>query len=242
MGSARRAAQSAFYTLDTPNRRQGAILPNRWNLPGRPPARRRGFGLLTQLVFLVVFGGAFMLLVTAIFAPWAYYMGGHFHPLPDWQGWGRMNVASAGGEYLLFARVDPTSKGSGMHLGTNLTGTAYLCTPKGERFRLSLGGSMPRHLPLDTLGQPIHLYMSNAPGWKTQFLTDRRPYLDFYGKWGDRQLVLDDHKTISRSFFPDGTLHKEHDPNHPAGQEIAHVTLQEGTYAEFEAACPPEGK
>ena len=77
-----------------------------------------------------------------------------------------MNVASAGGEYLLFARVEPTSRGSKMYLSTNLSGIAYLCTPKGERYRLSLGGSMPRHLPLDTLGQPIHLYMSNAPDGK----------------------------------------------------------------------------
>ncbi len=129
-----------------------------------------------------------------------------------------------------------------MYLTTNLSGIAYLCTPKGERYRLSLGGSMPRHLPLDTLGQPIHLYMSNAPGWKTQFLTDRRPYLDFYGKWGDRQLVLDDHKALSSAFLTDGALYKAHDPNHPAGKEIAHVTLQEGSYDEFEAACPPQAK
>ena len=215
---------------------------NRLNLPTGRPARRRRFGLLTQLIILLVCGCAFVLLVTAVFAPWAYYLGGHFHPLPYWQGWGKMNVASAGGEYLLFARVEPTSRGSKMYLSTNLSGIAYLCTPKGERYRLSLGGSMPRHLPLDTLGQPIHLYMSNAPGWKTQFLTDRRPYLDFYGKWGDRQLVLDDRKALSRAFLPDGTLYKAHDPSHPGGSEIAHVTLEEGSYDEFEAACPPQTK
>jgi hypothetical protein len=217
-------------------------LHNQVNLPVGAPRRKRRFGLLAQLVLILVCGGAFMLLVTAVFAPWGYYLGGHFHPLPDWQGWGRMNVASAGGEYLLFARMEPTSRGSKMYLSTNLAGIAYLCTPKGERYRLSLGGSMPRHLPLDTLGLPIHLYMSNAPGWKTQFMTDRRPYLNFYGNWGDRQLVLDDHKTLSNAFLPDGSLYKAHDPNHPAGKEIAHVTLQEGSYDDFEAACVPEAK
>ena len=106
---------------------------NRLNLPTGRPARRRRFGLLTQLIILLVCGCAFVLLVTAVFAPWAYYLGGHFHPLPYWQGWGKMNVASAGGEYLLFARVEPTSRGSKMYLSTNLSGIAYLCTPRDRR-------------------------------------------------------------------------------------------------------------
>jgi hypothetical protein len=38
------------------------------------------------------------------------------------------------------------------------------------------------------------------------------------------------------------TLYKAHDPNHPAGKEIAHVTLLEGSYDEFESACPPQTK
>jgi hypothetical protein len=191
---------------------------------------------------IFVLAGAFMLLVTAVFAPWGFYLGGHFHPLPYWQGWGRTNVASAGGNYLLFVRVEPSSRGSKMYLTTNLSGIAYLCTPKGERFRLSLGASMARHLPVNTLGQPIHLYMSNAPGWKTQFLTDRRPYLNFYGNWGDGQLVLDDRKAISNTFLPDGSLYKAHDQNHPEGGEVAHVTLKEGSYDDFEAACGPRAK
>jgi hypothetical protein len=218
-------------------------LPIRQNLPaGSQPRRRRRFGALSRLILIFIFAGAFLLLVTAVFAPWGFYLGGHFHPLPYWQGWGRTNVASAGGEYVLFARVEPTARGSKMYLTTNLSGIAYLCTPNGERYRLSLSGSMPRHLPLDTLGQPIHLHLSNAPGWKTHFLTDRRPYLDFYGKWGDRQLVLDDHQTLSKTFLPDGTLYKANGPDHPAGKEITHVTLQEGSYDDFEAACVPPAK
>jgi hypothetical protein len=223
---------------------KGAGLFDRVNSPAglSPRRRRRRFGLLTQLLLLLILGSAFFLLVTAVFAPWGYYLGGHFHPLPFWQGWGRTHVAAAGGDYLLFVRVEPSSRGSKMYLSTNLRGIAYLCTPKGERFRLSLGGSMPRHLPLDTVGQPIHLYMSNAPGWKTGFITDRRPYLNFYGKWADRQLVLDDHKTLSNAFLPDGTLYKAHDSNHPRAGEATQVTLKEGTYTEFEAACGPPSK
>jgi hypothetical protein len=217
-------------------------LLNRLDSPGLPPRRRRRFGFLTQIILTFVVAGAFMLLVTAVFAPWGYYIGGHFHPLPYWQGWGRTNVASAGGEYMLFVRVEPSSRGSKMYLSTNLRGIAYLCTPKGDSYRLSLGGSMPRHLPLDTVGQPIHLYMNNAPGWKTQFLTDRRPYLNFYGNWGDRQLVLEDHNSFSSAFLPDGTLYRAHDQNRLVGKENVHLTLQEGSYGQFQAACGQQAR
>lgn len=97
---------------------------DRSNLPIGLAPRRRRFGLLTQLIVLLVCGGAFFLLVTAVFSPWGFYLGGHFHPLPYWQGWGKTNVASAGGEYLLFARVQPSARGSKMYLTTNLSGIA----------------------------------------------------------------------------------------------------------------------
>ena len=211
-------------------------MPHRLDLPaGIPPRPKRRFGLLTKTVLLLFLACVFMLLVTAVFAPWGFYLGGHFHPIPYWQGWGRVHVAGAGGDYILFVRLEPSSRGSKMYLSTNLKGIAYLCTPNGERYRLSLGGSMARHLPVDTTGQSIYLYMSKAPSW---IGTDRRPSLNFYGNWGDRELVLDDHGAISAVFLPDGTLKKEeHDRNHPMGKEIAHLTLKEGSNAEFEAAC-----
>jgi hypothetical protein len=209
------------------------------NLHSQIPRRRKPLlGQLIRLVLVFAGVGVFMLLVTAVFAPWGYYLGGYFHPLPYWQGLGRMHVASAGGDYILFARVEPSSKGSQMHLSTSVGGVAYLCTPKGERYRLSLGGSMPRHLPVNTTGQPIHLYMSKKPLWSGSGTDARRPSINFYGTWGDRELVLDDHNSISSAFLPDGTLFRG--SVHPPGKEVAHVTLKEGSYTEFEAACPAQ--
>ena len=40
-------------------------------------------------------------------------------------------------------------------------------------------------------------------------------------------------------FLPDGTLFQG--LAHPPGKEVAHVTLKEGSYAEFEAACRSQG-
>jgi uncharacterized iron-regulated membrane protein len=106
---------------------------DRVNSPaGRPLRRRRRFGLLAQLLLFLILGTAFFLLVTAVFAPWGYYLGG--------------------------------------------------------------------------------------------------------------QLVLDDHKTLSNAFLPDGNLYKAHDSTHPGGGEATQVTLKEGTYTEFEAACGPPSK
>jgi hypothetical protein len=213
-------------------------LPDRSNLRSPMPRRRKSlFGQLIRLVLIFALAGGFLLLVTAVFAPWAYYLGGHFHAIPYWQGWGRMHVASAGGDYVVFARMEPSSRSSKMYLSTNLRGVGYLCTPKGERFRLSLGGSMAKHLPVDTTGQPISLYMSNSPLWTGPYITDHRPSLNFYGNWGDRELVLDDHHSLSTVFLPDGTVYRQHDRDHPMGKETAHVTLREGSYADFEAAC-----
>ncbi len=215
-------------------------LTDRLNLRAQIP-RRRGprFGLV-RLVLILVLTGAFMLLVIAVFAPWGYYLGGHFHPLPYWQGWGRVHVASAGGDYILFARIEPSSTSSKMYLSTSLGGAASLCTPKGERYQLSLGGSMPKHLPVDTTGQPVSLYMSKVPLWSGSGSDARRPSINFYGNWGDRELPLDDHKSISSAFLPDGTLFQG--SAHPAGKEVAHVTLKEGSWGEFEAACRSQGR
>ena len=216
-------------------------MPDRFNLRSQIPRRRKPlFGQLIRLVLVFALVGAFMLLVTAVFAPWGYYLGGHFHPLPYWQGLGRAHVASAGGDYILFARIEPSSKSSKMYLSASLGGVAYLCTPKGERYRLSLGGSMPKHLPMNTTGQPVYLYMSKVPLWAGSGNDARRPSINFYGSWADRELPLDDHKSISSAFLPDGTLFRG--SVHPPGKEVAHVTLKEGSYSEFEAACGSQGR
>ena len=86
--------------------------------------------LVWQLAMLSSWAGILVIASISILAPWAFYLGGKFHILPYWQGWGKAHAKS--GDYLLYVQIEPTSRGSGMHLETNLTGTAYVCTP-GER-------------------------------------------------------------------------------------------------------------
>jgi len=216
---------------------------NSLNFPAEIPIRKKPrVGMLTGLFLLLVAGCAFFLVFTAIYAPWAYYLGGHFHMLPYWQGWGRVRVVSAGGDFVLYVQIEPTTRGSRILPTSNLTGRAYLCTPAGERFQLRLGGSMPSRLNLITTGEPIHLYMSNSLGWSQNFTGDHRPYLDFYGTWADRAIAVDDRRTLSTSFQADGTVYQGHNQNRPAGKETANLTLREGSYKEFEAACPPKAK
>ena len=40
-----------------------------------------------------------VLAVYAITSPWAFYMGGHFHPLAYWQGWGTVHAPE--GDYVV---------------------------------------------------------------------------------------------------------------------------------------------
>src|ERR1700730_16730420 len=144
-------------------------------------ARRRHFGCfgcLWQVGVLLVLATIAYLAMIGVFAPWAFYLGGKFHITPYWQGWGKLHAKS--GDYLLFVRIEPTSRGSKMYLETNLSGTAYVCTPRGENIPLKLSGDMPKHLNLSTDGEPIHLGMHYGP-WNAQFVTDHSPGLELRG-------------------------------------------------------------
>jgi hypothetical protein len=141
-------------------------------IPSRKP--RRGClgclgSLVWQLAVVLVLGGILVVAVTGIFAPWAFYLGGKFHILPYWQGWGKAHAKS--GDYLLFVYVGPTPRGSKMYLETNLSGAAYVCTPRGDNIRLHMGGGMRKHLNLLTDGEAIHLYMFYWP-WNANFIND----------------------------------------------------------------------
>lgn len=212
------------------------------NLPaGLPVPRKRG-GFLKELPLLLALLG-FVALLPSFLAPWSYYLGGHFHWLPYWQGWGRVHVESAGGDYVLYVQMEPSMRrGSGIYSTSNLTGTAWLCTPAGERLRLSLGGTMRYGLNHITTGETIHLYMSNSRTFASNFTGDHKPYLNFYGRWADRSIVMEDHKALSSSFLPNGTVNHSQSPTRPLGKEAAKFTLREGSYKEFEAACSLKAK
>ena len=71
--------------------------------------RKRGgrAGCLGSLLGLVVLGLAASSLIAAIFAPWGFFLGGRFHPVPGWRGWADLHSAAAGGDYRLYIRMTP---------------------------------------------------------------------------------------------------------------------------------------
>ena len=197
--------------------------------------RRRGcLGCLGQCVLALLLGALLLLAIFAVFTPWAFYLGGSFHLVPGWQGWGTLHTKS--GNYVVFVRMEPTSRGSRMYPASNLTGLGYICTPRGERFRMRLGGGMRKQLNLDTNGEHISLYMHYRP-WNWQFLNDDRPHLELRGQWQNPDLVMDDHGSIPNNFEPDGSVYRGHSPTRPYSTEGVPITLVPGSYSDFEAAC-----
>jgi hypothetical protein len=199
--------------------------------------RKRGcLGCLVQPVLGLLFGGAVFYVLYMALAPWNFYFGGHFHVVPGWTGRGWMHSVPAGGDYYLLLQFDPTTPG---YRKSELKGTGYLCAPRGEKFRLHFGGSMPRGHGTDLRGVPIHLWLFNWPVFAVA--SDRRPSFDLYGTFGDRMLTMDDQGGLARAFRPDGKLVGPRD--HWAWkQPSTHVTLEEDSSWMSSATCPVAGK
>jgi len=212
--------------------------PTAGRFPPFPPRRRsRGcLGCLTQCLLGLAVGGALILLSTWIFAPWGFYLGGNFHILPMWQGWGTLRADS--GRYVLYVRFQPRPSGRGsIYPGPSVGGNAWLCSPRGEIFYMHLGGGMRRGIGNNTDGEKISLYMDN---YKLFFgnMRDHRPYVEFRGQWQNPNLVMDDHGSISRAFNADGTVDDgKARRNRPYPGPIVPITLVPGSYSDFEAAC-----
>jgi hypothetical protein len=199
-----------------------------------PTPGGRKLGCLGQLILLLLILAVVVLGLPALLTPWGFFMGGSFHIIPTWQGWGKMHSKTAGGDYVIRISIYPKT---GRHVGyTHVKGTAWLCTPRGETFYLNLGGDFQKDLRLNTDGKTARFYMDNY-GFKSHFTADRRPTLELQGKWNNPDLVLDDHGSIARNFAADGTLYGPNSPPRPYMGEVAPVTLHEGSNSEFEAAC-----
>jgi len=198
-------------------------------------ARRGCLGCFLQLGLLFVVGCVFVIAVTGIFAPWGFYLGGKFHILPYWQGWGEMHAKS--GRYVLYVRFQPSSRGSRIIPRANLSGVAYLCTPRHERFYMHLGGGMRRNPDLTKDGEAIGLYMDNWSGWFPNINGDHRPQLEFEGRWQNPNITMNDDGSISNAFNDDGTVYRKHVRNRPYSTEFVRLTLVSGSYSDFERAC-----
>ncbi len=209
--------------------------------PVRPTLqhRRRGCltGCLTQSFALLALGLVLVYALYGLLTPWGFYLGGDtFHFYPGWYGWGRMHSNELG-DFALYVRIQPGFRGSRTYLASNLTGNAWLCTPRGETFRMHLGGGMRPHLGTRTNGEKITLYMDNWPVFTGGFIADHRPSLGFRGQWQNPNIVLDDHGTLAWAFLPDGSVHRSHSPTYNPPKEIVPLTLHPGSWSDFKSAC-----
>lgn len=197
-----------------------------------PVPRRPGSGCLVQVLGAFALGVVLVLAIYAVFAPWAFYMGGHFHLNPQWTGWGRMH-SNIAGDYVLYVSISPRTGGRGTYRAVpHIKGQGFLCTPPGERYRLRVGGDFGKTSGTDLQGKSAYLYMNNY----TAFSSSTAPSLEFRGKWNNPDLVLDDHGSINRAFDPDGVLARNTHMR-PYIQEVVPLTLHEGIRSDFDAAC-----
>ena len=193
-------------------------------------ARSRGgcLGDLVKLVAVLMLCGAAVLATIAVFAPWAYYLGGTLH-LPYWQGWGTMR-SKTGGEYVVYLSMYP---GGPTRLGSAyLSGDAYLCTPRHERIRLKMTALMGRHLGRNTEGEAISMHMYNRLASGVNPVT--RPSLDFRGHWRSNTIVMTDVGSTYRAFLPDGSVNRG---RLPAAGDTLPITINGGTISGFDTAC-----
>ncbi len=203
------------------------------NFPPAPrPVRRKGPGCLVQVLGALALGVAVLLAIYAVFAPWAFYMGGHFHAYPGWTGWGKLHSNTAG-DYVLFVSISPATGGRGTYRAVpRIRGQGLLCTPRGDRYRLRVGGNFGKTSGTDLQGKTAYLYAHTY----SVFSGSTAPSLEFRGKWNNPDLVLDDQGSINRAFDPDGVLARNTHMR-PYVQEVVPVTLHEGSQSDFDAAC-----
>jgi hypothetical protein len=170
-------------------------------------------GLLTGLVLALLIVGVVVGAADAVFAPWAFYLGGRFHPWPGWQGIGTVHTDA--GDYGLYLSMMPQPSGPGSRSNLPyLRGTAEVCTPRGERFRMRLSASLHEHPGTDTNGMAIDVTMYTRR-WNYSWTNEARPRLELRGRWQNPDLVMDDRGTLSRAFLPDGTAYLGPTRNQP---------------------------
>jgi hypothetical protein len=187
------------------------------------------------ILIILVIGVPIFFGIVALLAPWNFYYGGHFHASASWQGIGTLHSDAAGGDYTMWIRLSPTIPG---YRKSPLRGVAYLCTPHGERFSLTLGGLMPRNHGTDLTGVPLHLYMNNHHlFWSLN--GDDRPNLNLYGSFGDSVLNMEDRGGLAHAFGPDGKLLPRQGASRPSKAENIKVTFKESSsWTLGRPACP----
>ena len=206
------------------------------HFPIQNPPRKSGscLGDIGKLFVLLVLVAIGYLVVIAVFAPWTYYLGGSFHLIPVWQGWGTLQTPS--GNFALYVFL---SRPQASRLGISyMSGTAQLCTPRGERFNYMhvIMSFSNKQFGLNSNNQPVTLHIYNY-GLSGQFNADHRPEFDLYGAWQNPNLVLEDHGSLASAFLSDGTAYLGPQSNQPPVGENLSITLVPGSPAQFKSAC-----
>jgi len=202
--------------------------------PTLPTPKKPRSGGPLRLLFVAVLAVSMVLAILGVFEPWGFYMGGQFHIIPMWQGWGRMHSNSAGGDYAIYVWFWPAS--GRLRALTYVSGNAMLCTPHGERFNLTLGGNFERPAGVDLNGKTASFYMYNRTVKHILNGGNARPELELRGRWNNPDLVLDDHSSLQRNFDHDARPRASL-TGVPYLGEVSPVTLREGGKSDFDAAC-----
>ena len=196
--------------------------------PSGPLAgKKRGCGCLGSLTFAIVLVIGLMLLLN----PWSLHMGGRWTPALTWHGVGKLH-SSTGANYGLLMELSPhlehSRRSSGYGPRKNIEGTAKICTPQGEIYRMTVDGYLRAWLDADN--KPITFYLRS--------LKDAQPKLriDLYGSWQGQQLVLDDKGSMAMSFAADGNA-KGYLVGTNAPTEDTAGSLQYATESEFASVC-----
>ena len=108
-------------------------------------------------------------------------------------------------------------------------GTAVICTPRGEQYKLRLGGDF-QNPPAQISRARRRIFISNN---YSTFSGSTDPSLDFRGKWNNPDLVLDDMARSTRAFDPGGELVTNHHMR-PYMQEVVPLTLHQGSWSDFQ--------
>lgn len=205
-----------------------------WCVKGGFAPRR--LGCVGGLVACVVVAAVVFFAPTALFAPWGFFIGGQFHLIPMWEGWGRIHSPSEG-DYLLFVQLASPRLASRNE--PTVSGWAEIRAPRGEMTRLRLAGYLERGTWSGTDGRTmrLHMYRYNASPINDAG-NARRPRLDFRGVWHNPVFDADDEGSVSRAFTAAGTVNMGH---LPSTRWTSRTTLRPGSYADFAAACRAAG-
>lgn len=205
------------------------------------PAMRRRTGCLgclgrlaAILVVGLIAGTVLLVAINWVFAPWAFYLGGEFHPMAVWQGTARIHASS--GDYTLYLWLSPAARRR--YNLPIMNGWGYLCTPAGERYSLRTTATISGHPGRETNGLEMRVDMHRRPWyWNLAGRWDERPRLAFRGRWQNPDFVANDGGTLSIAFLPNGRLYDGAPRNQPLARETLPVVFHSVPWTAWFSDC-----